>query len=83
MKKTFLCLLLAAAILAAGGCAFMSDEDRDFYGKGWIKPSDLDKTPPHHAIPDPSHPEQVAAAPARTQSADADPQWLIPEQAPQ
>ncbi len=83
MKNILLSLLLAAAVLTGSGCAFMSDEDRDFYGKGWVKPSDLDKPVPHHAIPDPSHPEQVAAAPTRVASPDADPQWLIPEQAPQ
>ena len=66
----------------------MSDEDRDFYGKGWIRPSDLDKTPVHHTIPDPSHPEQAqqaqqADAPARTASATPEPEWLMPEQGQQ
>ena len=81
MKKVVLSLVLAATVFASGGCAFMSDEDRDFYGKGWIKPSDLDKPTPHHAIPDPSHPEQVqqTEAPAQTASATPEPQWLIPE----
>ena len=81
MKTVLLGLALAATFFAAGGCAFMSDEDRDFYGKGWIRPSDLDKTTPRR-IADPSHPETLPQAdePARTASATPEPQWLIPEQ---
>ncbi len=79
MKKVLLSLVLAATVVTAG-CAFMSDEDKDFYGKGWVKPTDLDKEPPRR-IHDPSHPEQDEA-PART-AATPEPQWLIPEQAAQ
>ena len=80
MKKVLLFLVLAAA-LATSGCLIMNDEDRDFYGKGWIKPSELDNTTPRR-IADPSHPEQMqqADAPARTASATPEPEWLIPEQ---
>ncbi len=85
MKKVLFGLMLVAAVFASGGCAFMSDEDRDFYGKGWVRPSDLDKPMPHHSVADPSHPEQAQQvdAPARTASSAPEPQWLIPEQAPQ
>ncbi len=83
MKTVFLSLLIAATVLTGSGCIFMSDEDRDFYGKGWVRPADLDRPAPRHTIPDPSRPQQTAAvAPAQTSSADADPQWLVPEQAP-
>ena len=81
MKTICLSLLVALAVVSGGGCAFMSDEDRDFYGKGWVKPSDLDKPTPHRMPADPSHPEQ-AEAPARTASAEPEPEWLVPEQAP-
>ena len=42
-------LLLLVTILALGGCAFMSDEDKDFYGRGWVHPTELDQQYPHHA----------------------------------
>ena len=85
LAKVFFGSLLITAALTAGGCAFMSDEDRDFYGKGWVKPSALDKPMPHHTIQDPSHPEyyrEPTDAPAQTAAATPEPQWLIPEQAP-
>lgn len=39
---------LASAIIAtaAGGCAWTQDE-RDFYGRGWVNPRDLDRPAPH------------------------------------
>lgn len=83
MKTVLLFLLLAASVLTGGGCVLMSPEDRDFYGSGWIKPSDLDKPMPHHAITDPSRPQQVASAPSRVRSAEPEPQWLVPEPGPQ
>lgn len=79
MKTVLLLLLLTAAALTGGGCILMSPEDRDFYGKGWIKPSELDTPTPHHAITDPSHPQQTASTRPRTTTADPEPQWLVPE----
>lgn len=83
MKTVLLSLLLAASALTGGGCALMSPEDRDFYGKGWVKPSDLDTPMPHHAITDPSRPQQAASAPARKTPDDPETQWLVPEAGPQ
>ena len=43
------CLLLFTAcvlVVSVTGCG-MSEEDRDFYLNGWVKPTDLDK--PSHA----------------------------------
>ncbi len=70
--------LLAGLVLCCGGCAFMSDEDRDFYGKGWIHPSELDKPMEHHSTADPaevadSNAAGAAAAPQPT------PEWLVPQ----
>lgn len=40
--------VLAATILAlsVGGCAWTQDE-RDFYGRGWVTPRDLDRPAPY------------------------------------
>lgn len=49
MKTTH--LLAAIGALALSGCALLSADDRDFYGKGWVNPKELDdpapKTPAH------------------------------------
>ena len=59
-------LLVAVAMIGLGGCAFMSDEDRDFYGKGWVNPRDLDRQPMHHPIPNPEAPADASQAPTAT-----------------
>ncbi len=70
------CLLLASLLL--GGCAFMNEEDRDFYGKGWIRPTDLDKPDSHHYYAEPGGVPQAAPA-TRPVSRDPDPEWITPE----
>ena len=32
----------------------MSDEDKEFYGRGWIKPTELDAPAVHHSTADPN-----------------------------
>ena len=80
MKTIFLSLLLIVVGLVGGGCAFMDPEDRDFYGKGWVKPTELDREPMHHTIPDPSRPQETTTATTtRTApAAEPDPEWLTP-----
>jgi hypothetical protein len=69
--------LLAAGIVLLGGCAFMSDEDRDFYGKGWVNPRELDQ-PAHHPIPNPeAGPESAPAVTTPTTRSDGD-GWTAP-----
>ena len=46
MKRFLLPCCLVALLATLNGCAFMSDEDRDFYGRGWVKPSELDQPMP-------------------------------------
>ncbi len=48
MKRLLLLALLGVVLSTLNGCA-MSDEDKDFYGRGWIRPTDLDHQYPHHA----------------------------------
>ncbi len=48
MKRLLLLALLGVVLSTFNGCA-MSDEDKDFYGRGWIRPTDLDQQYPHHA----------------------------------
>ncbi len=53
MKTTLLLMLTVLCALAFSGCAMLSADDRDFYGKGWINPKELDDTAPKM----PAHPE--------------------------
>jgi hypothetical protein len=86
MNSLSLRALICASIFLLAGCAFMSDEDKDFYGKGWVKPTDLDQPPVHHSIPDPTAPTTAAApdpnaATTRlpTDNTASDPQWIVPQ----
>ena len=70
-------------VLGLNGCAFMDQEDRDFYGKGWIKPNELDQDMKTRPVSDPSRP--VSATYPTTSNAAAhvattpnDPEWLVP-----
>ena len=42
MKRFLLLLSLVIVIQTFGGCAFMGPDDREFFGKGWISPKELD-----------------------------------------
>jgi hypothetical protein len=53
MRPALLLLLAGAISIAFCGCAFMSDEDRDFYGRGWVNPKEMDTPMQHHAVPNP------------------------------
>ena len=85
MKNVLFLLLLACTF---SGCAFMSDEDRDFYGKGWSKPTELDGEMKHKTVNDPSRPQSATYPTTSNAGAHAavtpnDPEWLVPETAPQ
>ncbi len=58
----------------------MSDEDRDFYGKGWVNPRELDQQPMHHPIPNPEAPDSAPLAPTSTTTtpASSDQEWQAP-----
>ena len=77
-------LILVAALTAASfsGCVFMNDEDKDFYGKGWVHPSELDDTAPRRPTVKPgdstSQPAISTAAPAAPVP-PSDPEWIVPE----
>ena len=80
--KRFLSLVLLGAVLSTfNGCA-MSDEDKDFYGRGWIRPTDLDNPYPHHSGTEPVKPAaattSTSTAPLSTTSDPAhDPAWDV------
>ena len=48
MKRVLLTVILLGSLLSLGACMFMGEEDREFYGKGWISPKELDRTPTPH-----------------------------------
>lgn len=50
-------LLALAGALGLSGCALLSADERDFYGKGWINPKELDDQGPKM----PAHPEATGA----------------------
>jgi hypothetical protein len=48
-----LAILLLAPVFSLAGC--MSPEDRAFFGRGWLNPSELDEEdPPPRAFTDPT-----------------------------
>ena len=58
MKRAVLLLWVGPTLLAICGCTEMSPEDREFYGRGWIHPGELDKERPTQM---PSHPETTGS----------------------
>ena len=79
MKIRLLTLSVVLAGISLTGCAFVNDEDRDFYGKGWVHPTELDEVTPRHdptaALAAANRPAQTSAAPAETSS----PEWIVPD----
>ena len=74
MKRAFLFLLIVPSLAVLCGCSEMSPDDREFYGKGWIHPGELDKERPTQM---PEHPEtagSLGSAPG-TSAASTDGGW--------
>ena len=83
MQRPVLFLCLTVMLLTLGGCAFMSDEDRDFYGRGWVKPSELDQPVPHHSTGAATGTASSAPLPTTADgsaplSTTGDPAWDVP-----
>ncbi len=50
LLPSILVVLASASLgLAVGGCAWTQDE-RDFYGRGWVNPRDLDRPAPYRGV---------------------------------
>lgn len=45
MRRFLLILLLTPTAGLLSGCA-VTEEDKDFYYRGWLRPTDLDREPP-------------------------------------
>lgn len=58
MKRAFLFLLMVPLLAILCGCSEMSPDDREFYGRGWIHPGELDKERPTQM---PAHPETTGS----------------------
>ena len=75
MKRALFILLLIGCSLSLGACMFMGADDKEFFGKGWVNPKELDTAPP------PKMPMRPAAdgTPAPTgPSARSDGDWSTP-----
>ena len=58
MKRALMFLLLVCPMAIFCGCSEMSPDDREFYGRGWIHPTDLDQVRPTKM---PAHPETTGS----------------------
>ena len=50
MPRLFALLVLVSLSGLLGGCG-LSEEDKDFYYRGWLRPTDLDRQPPSRLGP--------------------------------
>lgn len=79
MKRVLLTVILLGSLLSLGACMFMGEEDKEFYGKGWVNPKELDKTPAPHmplrpAADDPANASTLPAERSTQSSRD----WSTP-----
>ena len=82
MKRVLLPLSMIACLLSLGACMFMGTEDKEFFGKGWVNPKELDTTPPPKmpmrpladGTPEPVGPSARSEASAKHDDAD----WSTP-----
>ena len=83
MKRALLTLLLIGCLLSLGACMFMGPDDKEFFGKGWVNPKELDGTPSPHMPVRPSADQELAPigeeapAPVRHPSSSSD-DWSTP-----
>ena len=61
MKRLLFLACSGVVLSTLSGCAFMSDEDKDFYGRGWIKPTELDQQYPQSCGHADGHARQTSA----------------------
>ena len=78
MKRFLLLCSLMTVLAWLGGCVFMNDEDRDFYGRGWVKPAELDQPIPHHSGPPTADATASAPLPSTTSDPAHDSAWDVP-----
>jgi hypothetical protein len=55
MLRLLSLLLVLTAGLSVGGCA-VNEDDKDFFYRGWIKPTDLDREAPRRLRKGPEQP---------------------------
>ena len=75
--RFFLIVVPLATLLC--GCSEMTPEDREFFGRGWIHPGELDKERPTKM---PSHPETTGSLGPAAASSDLSTDtggWTPPE----
>lgn len=75
MKRVLLILLMIGGLFSVAACMWMGPDDKEFFGKGWVNPKELDSTPRPHM---PVHPV-VDSTPAPVgPSARSDGEWGTP-----
>ena len=66
---------MIVCLLSFGACVFMGADDKEFFGKGWVNPKELDSTPAPRVpmrpsadgTPEPVGPSARSDAPAAQQ----------------
>ncbi len=76
MKRALVLLLLVSSMAVVSGCTEMSPEDREFYGRGWIHPGDLDQVRPTKM---PAHPETTGSLGPVSGSSENGEEWAAPQ----
>ena len=79
MKKHLLVLVAILAGLSLTGCVFMNDEDKEFYGKGWVHPSELDDIAPKHDPMAAAATNTPATTTTNARPQQSAPEWIVPE----
>ena len=74
MKRALTTCLLIGCLFSLGACMWMGADDKEFFGKGWVKPTELDGNPPR-----PVHPVDDPLPGAPEPAARSNPEWSTPE----
>ena len=64
MKSARLLFLVLPLAVLLGGCSEMTQDDREFYGRGWIHPGELDQERPTKMNAHPETTGSLGPAPA-------------------
>ena len=75
MKQAITTCLLIGCLFSLGACMWMGPDDKEFFGKGWVKPTELDGTPPRQ-VPVGAADDQLPGVPGPSAVSTGD--WSTP-----